>query len=311
VNTLLISTNILIILVISITVLSIFIYIKSSIKNKNKDLFTQVYFVMLFFTLFGSILSLYIAIVEIFLSHTLFANLAINLFFKESDILVFSFSAFFALMFLLMTYFQLVEYAKDALKRLQTIAIINEKLDALYEAMDNMAYKYFKAIQSPKDSKKIEKYFTRLKDDVTCMECMVNIYYALIFNINSLKIVEEKIKSLISVLKSNDVSILKNSNTTNIEYFKSTEAISQRILDKLQEILLLIKPHDDIFVKKVDKKFVIDIKNNVANKDEKLANIMEAFEALSIIITDNKYLYDELRAILNEYKYAIQKNTMN
>jgi hypothetical protein len=299
---LLFSMNIIVILIIAVVVFIIFSKIKSN--TNGNDFFMKTYITMLFLTLCGSVVSLYIAIIELFLEKTLFVELAINQILLDLDIVIFSFSAFFALMFLLMTYYQLAEYKRDANKRLQTIKILKEAMNDFYTYMDSAIYSYFKTLDDFKDLHKHKIYFTRLKDDVACMECMVNVYYGLIHEINSFNELKQKLIRILRIFRSEDLFFLKNAILANTHFFNNAQAVCEKIYDKVQEISFLLSEIDDVKIHQDSKKLKIIIKN--APKKEAL--IQEAFESLSIIITDNKYVCDDLKAILNEKEFGIKQN---
>jgi len=90
---LLFSMNIIVVLTIAVVVFIIFSKIKNN--TNGNDFFMKTYIAMLFLTLYGSVVSLYIAIIELFLEKTLFVELAINQILLDLDIVIFSFSAFF------------------------------------------------------------------------------------------------------------------------------------------------------------------------------------------------------------------------
>jgi len=207
-------------------------------------------------------------------------------------------------MFLLMTYYQLAEYKRDANKRLQTIKILKEAMNDFYTYMDSAIYSYFKTLDDFKDLHKHKIYFTRLKDDVGCMECMVNVYYGLIHKINSFNELKQKLIRILRIFRSEDLFFLKNAILANTHFFNNAQAVCEKIYDKVQEISFLLSEIDDVKIHQDSKKLKIIIKN--APKKEAL--IQEAFESLSIIITDNKYVCDDLKAILNEKEFGIKQN---
>jgi hypothetical protein len=298
---LLFSTNMLIILTIIVIVFMIFTKIKNN--TNGSDFFIKAYITMLFLTLCGSVVSLYIAIMELFLQQKLFIEIAINQILIDLDIIIFSFSAFFALMFLLMTYYQLAEYKRDASKRLQAISLLKESLDDFYTYMDNAIYDYFKGLKNFQNSLRYQIYFTRLKDDVACMECMVNVYYGLIYKQDSFKELKRKILRILRIFRSEDIVFLKNTIRSNTHYFNNAQAVCEKIYDKIQEISFLLEQAGDIIIKRDNEKLKIVIKKDPSKE----ASIQDIFETLAIIITDNKYVCDDLKAILNEKEFSIKQ----
>lgn len=285
------SINVIVALILLVSGMLLYTRMRSGIVRSSRQggVFRRLGLFILYAMAVVIVTALYTAGLVQFEQETLFYTMTVN-----ESVMMYRMELYLAaavsfLLFLILYYIRSTRYKRVVKRQINAIRPIKQKIEALYEELDHAVFIYLarkNGLEKGKKTFKDYRYFTNMKADLSCKECLITLYYALLLNRKYIGKLDDKVLAALSILK----ETMPKDDAELAEQFKQVIAVFDQMEKKLAEIITFFKTHKDISVVNDDvmPHFYID------NQPKESMEILGLFEELSIIILDNKYISDAL-----------------
>lgn len=300
-NILDLSTNTILVLILLFAVMMVYSMLKEMIYKAayvgtQLSFFGKVGLLILLVVSFFGVLSGYLAVVsQSGIETTLFYTLRVNAFLLPWTIYVYAAGIVFLPLLFLVAYLSTTALKRKNKKKIHAIFVIKQQIEAFYEELDHAVFAYLarkNGIQKSAGNFKDYRYFSNMKEDLSCKECLITLYYSLLLNRKYIDKLEEKIEDILNILGRN----MPDNDKELASLFQKTIVVSEQIKKKLQDIGSFFKANPKIEAVGDDLMPHFYIEGN----PDKSMEILRMFEELSIVILDNKHLSDALLDMLSQ-----------
>lgn len=286
------SINVIVALIVLVSAMLLYMRMKGGLfrsASGGRGFFTRIFLILLYAMALSVVLALYSAGLTQFGQGSLYYTMDFNALTQKYQQELYLAAAISGVFFLLLYYFRSTRHKRIAKRRINAIRPIKQKIEAFYEELDQAVFIYLarkNGLEKSKKNFKDYRYFTNMKADLSCKECLITLYYALLLNRKYIGKLDDKLLGVLTTLK----QAMPREEKELAAQFVQTIAVFDKMEKKLAEIMAFLKSHKDISVVNDDQMphFYID------NKPKESMDILGKFEELSIIILDNKHISDEL-----------------
>ena len=245
---------------------------------------------------FGAVASLYTLGMIYLQGPPLFFDMFLNRLLLTCRLELYMATAVSTLLFLLVAYRESTSHHRVAKRKVNSIREIKQKIESFYEELDQAIFIYLarkNGLEKNDGNFKDYRYFSNMKEDLSCKECLVNLYYALLLNRKYIHKLDDKLLALLAILRQR-AEVTEGELGTQIQM---AIVVFEQIEQKMGEIVAFFKQHTS------DLSVVNDAQmpHFYVEGDADLSmDALTMFEALSIVILDNKYVTDHLLDMLTE-----------
>ena len=283
------SINVTIILIILFSGILLYMRMRNGIVRSSRrgGLFRRLGLLILYAMGVWMLTALYALGLVQFERENLFYTMAINktlMMFRQELYLGASVSL---LVYLILFYIRSTRHHRIARRQINAIRPIKQRIEAFYEELDHAVFIYLarkNGLEKGSKNFKDYRYFTNMKADLSCKDCLITLYYALLLNRKYIGKLDDKLLTALSTLK----EVMPREEKEMAVQFGQVIAVFDKMERKLAEIIAFLKTHKDISVVNDDQMPHFYIENQPAESME----ILGMFEQLSIIILDNKHISD-------------------
>ena len=285
------SINVIVVLILLVSGMLFYMRMKNGIVRSSKrgGVFRRLGLTILYAMAVVIVLALYTAGLVQFERENLFYTMTVNKNVLGSQTEIYMAAAVSALLFLILLYFRSTRNKRISKRRINAIRPIKQKIESFYEELDQAVFIYLarkNGLEKGNKTFKDYRYFTNMKADLSCKECLITLYYALLLNRKYINKLDDKLLAALSMLK----EAMPREEKELAVQFGQVIAVFDKMEKKLAEIIKFLKTHKDVTAVNDDQMphFYID------NRPKESMEILGMFEELSIIILDNKYISDTL-----------------
>ena len=285
------SINVIIALILLVSGMLLYMRMRNGIVRSSKrgGLFRRLGLFILYFMAVGIVSAVYTFGLAQFERETLYFAMDLNktlLMFRQELYLG---AAVLVLLYLVLYYFRSTRHHRIAKRRINAIRPIKQRIEAFYEELDYAVFIYLarkNGLEKGSKNFKDYRYFTNMKADLSCKDCLITLYYALLLNRKYVGKLDDKLLTALATLK----EVMPREEKELAVQFGQVIAVFDKMERKLAEIMKFLKTHKDISVVNDDQMphFYIE------DQPKESMEILGMFEQLSIIILDNKHISDAL-----------------
>jgi hypothetical protein len=294
------STNSILFLILLVAGLLLYAKMKEGVyrtlgRRRNVGFFRRIGLLILYAMAVAVVAGIYTALLLQAGQADHFVSMRINRMLTAFHLELFLGAGVSALFYLLLFYVQSTKQQRLAKRRQNLIRPIKQKIEAFYEELDHAVFIYLarkNGLEKKGGNFKDYRYFSNMKADLSCKECLINLYYALLLNRKYIGKFDDRLLAVLSTLKN---EIPKEDRELAVQFGQGI-AVFDQMEKKLARIMKFFKTHKEVSVVNDDQMPHFYIENEPDHSME----ILGLFEELSIIILDNKPVTDRLLDMLTE-----------
>ncbi len=245
---------------------------------------------------FSTVASLYTLGIIYMQSAPLFFDMFINRLLITFRLELYLTAAVATLFFVIFAYVESTANNRKVKRKYNGIREIKQKIESFYEELDQAIFIYLarkNGLEKSDGNFKDFRYFSNMKEDLSCKECLVNLYYALLLNRKYINKLDDKLLAILDTLRNR--TRMKEGELS--DQIQMSIVVFEQIEHKMGEIVGFFKRH------KGELSVVNDTQMPhfyIEGDAEQSMDVLTMFEALSIVILDNKYITDKLLDMLSD-----------